>query len=802
MKSRFLGIFIIIILILCGCNPRKTPPIDEVYYTVNFYDYEGKVIKTEKVKKFSNATPPILLEKEGYVFIKWDHDFDSITDNLDIKPIYEKVPVEEFTVKFYADGLLLSTQKVLKGQNAIEPTHPVKESNVFKGWDQDFTNVQKNLQVNAIFEVINYFSYIANFSYPIINPISQIINRIPIEKPFKTISNIYEGGFRRENQVHYYNENNCRPRNTFGFEVAINNEGVVIDKSTLVEMPKGGFILSGHNLTAKFLEDNVNIGDLIFYNNFDKTASIYRDNLTSPIIRLNIEIMAALDKISEAFDTYKALDYKLLNQKINQLVEIYNSLTTSYDDSFALCDKLLLDIDFLLVETKPIQTNAVWHYPLRSGNFYERNLSEVKSLLDQYEKIGINKIYLNTNFNGKSIYRSEYLSQSLSGNYTYEGYKDYLECFFEEAHKRNISVVAWTNTLIAGDGMNNKFYSDRGWILKGYNGEDNFNGMYYVDISNPDVQDFLKNVFYELASNYNLDGIEFDFIRYPNSNLYSYDPQKTKSISDSGYTESFINSFKEKYNFIGDLKSSLLQNDTLRYNWLTFKEELLTQFVMELTSTIKIAKPNISISAAVMPNINTARNVYLQDWECWIDKGWIDTLEPMIYSGDTNYVIDTLNKMYQLVNGRANIVVGIFPEGSGASIGTNAEQIDSILANFIVGWSKFSSKTIFNHSYMKESISLMKREYTAQVFDSKEKIYQAYIIDLKEKTNGYYKYISEDFGQLEMILNDDKIKNNNYYETLSLIENYITKISNNIIKERLLQTHTFVSDLIFNDKSL
>ncbi len=102
---------------------------------------------------------------------------------------------------------------------------------------------KKNLQVNAIFEVINYFSYIANFSYPIINPISQIINRIPLEKPFKTISNIYEGGFRRENQVHYYDEDNYRTRNTFGFEVAINNEGVVIDKSTLVEIPKGGLFI-------------------------------------------------------------------------------------------------------------------------------------------------------------------------------------------------------------------------------------------------------------------------------------------------------------------------------------------------------------------------------------------------------------------------------------------------------------------------------------------------------------------------------------------------------------------------------
>lgn len=801
MKIKTLLLVLVLVgVILSGCKPKEIPSIDDVYYTVNFYDYDGNIIKTEKIKEFGEATAPTPTEKEGYFFIKWDQEFVMVTKDLDIKPIYEKVVVGEFVVKFYADGLLLSSQIVKKGESAVEPTQPVKESHLFQRWDQDFTNVQKNLNINAVFDKIRYFSYLEEFSYPELNSISSVVSKISTEKPNKIFSNIFYGGFRQADQIHYYDESNDRTRNAFGFEVAISKEGIVVEKATLVEIPKGGFVLSGHSSTATALQNNVNIGDLVIYNSIEKTTYLYRDNYNSPIIYLNTKIKTALSKINKAFNAYKAIDYKLINELMNQLIETYNNLTQSYNyDLLKLCDKLLLDIDFLLVETKPIQTNAVWHYPLRSGRFSERNLSEVEELLDEYQMMGINKIYLNTNFNGRSIYRSDYLLQSLSGNYTYEGYKDYLECFVEEAHKRGILVAAWTNTLIAGDGMNNQFYSDRGWILTGYNGEDNFNGMYFVDISNLDVQVFLKNVFHELATNYNLDGIEFDFIRYPNSNLYSYSSETTKTINDSGYTESFINSFKAKYNFNGDFKSALLHDESLRANWLNFKRELLTQFVKELTETIKSANPSISISAAVMPNINTAKNVYSQDWENWIDNKWIDTLEPMIYSGDTTYVIETLSKMYNIVNGRAHIVVGIFPEGSGVNAGANAEQIDAILDTFPVSWSKFSSKTIFNHSYLKDSISLIKRDYTAQTSCSQEEIYQAYILDLREKINGYYKYISNDFNQLEIILNDEAIITSDYIETLLIIENEINNISNIIIKERLLQTNIYVSKLLIKE---
>ena len=76
--------------------------------------------------------------------------------------------------------------------------------------------------------------------------------------------------------------------------------------------------------------------------------------------------------------------------------------------------------------------------------------------------------------------------------------------------------------MICGDGAVLDSYRDRGWIQIGYHGEDNFNGMYFLDISNPEVQIFLENIFRELASNYELDGIEYDFIRYPSGNLNSY----------------------------------------------------------------------------------------------------------------------------------------------------------------------------------------------------------------------------------------------------------------------------------------
>ena len=78
-----------------------------------------------------------------------------------------------------------------------------------------------------------------------------------------------------------------------------------------------------------------------------------------------------------------------------------------------------------------------------------------------------------------------------------------------------------------------------------YQGKNNSGNIYFYDITNPEVQELLVNVYQELATNYDLDGIEYDFVRYPASNLYTFSGNITDSslIDDFGYTESAMEFF-------------------------------------------------------------------------------------------------------------------------------------------------------------------------------------------------------------------------------------------------------------------
>lgn len=251
-------------------------------------------------------------------------------------------------------------------------------------------------------------------------------------------------------------------------------------------MPLEGFVLSAHGTSINRLEPKVNLGDYIVYNN--NQIKIYRNKEINDVIGIGIELERLKTDIFLKNEAMYALDYQLIQTLYNDGATIYNNLTTDYSSSLLEeVKELLLRIDFLLIEPTASTVRAMWHYPLRSPGYSENNTFEVKRYLDKVKTLGINRIYLNTNFNGSSIYKSEYLRTLLTQHNKYEGYKDYLECFIEEAHQRGIEVFAWTNTLIAGDGSNNSFYSSRGWLTKGYNGEDNSGRIYYLDISNTEV---------------------------------------------------------------------------------------------------------------------------------------------------------------------------------------------------------------------------------------------------------------------------------------------------------------------------
>lgn len=797
MKKIIICLFVFGLFLLVGC---VKPTIEEETFTVTFVDVEGNVIKVVEVKKGEDVDIPTPPNIEGYKFVGWDQDLENITTDLTVKPIYEMEEDEEdeeeedekvyYKVKFYSEGNLIKEEDVEENKSATAPELDERIGYKFVGWDLDFTNVTSELVVNAIWEKLMGSSYVDSFKFQERIDFKSLLANLESSDVSFTISNIKNGGFRGTNELVYYNNPANFNTNIYGFEVAVNKNNIVIEMATKVEMPTDGFVLSAHGTSISKLE-KLNIGDVVIFAN--NQANVYREpEITNPI-SLWIEIERIISEVINANENYLALDYILIEDTINEAIAIYNNLLTTYkSNEYDKASQLLLDLNFMLIEPTSVTVRAMWHYPLRASMYPETSKEGVKKFLEKVKQEGINRIYLNTNFNGRAIYKSEYLTTTLTTAYTYGEYSDYLECFIEEAHKLGIEVYAWTNTLIAGDGKKNYFYSSRGWELIGYNNEDNHGGMYFVDISNDELRQFLSDVYYELSHKYNLDGIEFDFIRYPVTRFSG------NEILDWGYTESFMSKFMTEYNIEGDLRELVKTNTTIRNQFLDFKMEMLTSTVEMLANSIRKNNPNIKISAAVMPSPSGAKSTYLQDYLTWIEKGYVDVLEPMIYTSDNQDLKQKMESLRSIVGNRAEIVAGIFPEGSGANSSYNAMQIAIIEELGLSGASKFSSRTIFS-SKLKDALKYMNRDYIVLPSATKEEIYQAYTSDLKDKLVNYYMERDDDTALKDLL---DYINSNNQLDTnneqLDEIANIISLVSNQKIKSKLNNELLKISKIIKN----
>ena len=126
-----------------------------VYYTVTFLDWDGTTLKTEQVEQGKSATAPADPVREGYTFIGWNKDFSNVQSNLTVTAQYEKNVPEPiyYTVTFQDwNGTVLKTEQVEQGKSATAPATPVREGYTFTGWDKDFSNVQSDLTVTALYE--------------------------------------------------------------------------------------------------------------------------------------------------------------------------------------------------------------------------------------------------------------------------------------------------------------------------------------------------------------------------------------------------------------------------------------------------------------------------------------------------------------------------------------------------------------------------------------------------------------------------------------------------------------------------
>lgn len=128
-------------------------------FIVKFYDINGNVIKTEKLKYLENATAPDP-NIEGYDFISWSEDFTKVSEDLDIYPNYN---IKYYNVVFkYVNPLTeeeitLKEQTVAYNEGIAAPEYEEFKGYTFNGWSEDFTKITKDLVIYAKYESI-YFT--------------------------------------------------------------------------------------------------------------------------------------------------------------------------------------------------------------------------------------------------------------------------------------------------------------------------------------------------------------------------------------------------------------------------------------------------------------------------------------------------------------------------------------------------------------------------------------------------------------------------------------------------------------------
>jgi len=236
---------------------------------------------------------------------------------------------------------------------------------------------------------------------------------------------------------------------------------------------------------------------------------------------------------------------------------------------------------------------------------------------------------------------------------------DPLAYILELGHQAGLEVHAWINAIYTwsdpdppmdqshvvhrhpewlmwdDEGRSVAEYTRRDVAIKGIEGQ-------YVDPSRDEVLEYLHSVYMEVATNYPVDGIHFDYIRYPGVHF--------------GYSPEFCGNFQEQHGIDPRLLSDevkgyaaeghLLANRSIldRWNyayyalWNKAKADRITELVRRVSRSAKQLRPEIKVSAAVFPDPGTAYWRVSQDWRAWQAEGLVDIVCPMIYSGEPEVV--------------------------------------------------------------------------------------------------------------------------------------------------------------------
>ena len=470
----------------------------------------------------------------------------------------------------------------------------------------------------------------------------------------------YPGGRGGNQLIIYTPKNGLRTgTNEFGAEAIVVNDTVVQLSGADTIIPRNGFVISGHGKAKTWINENITVGSKIYVDMETCTLNSYLTN--DSFMYATKEKIKEVDKIMRYYrDNDIFYNPKNSQNYITKALESLKKAEKRPQDTQKYSAEAISSANKAMEYALPYyksEFKGVWIRPT------ELSAEEISKTLDRIKFYGIENVFLETYYQGKTIFPSKTMAKYGIQKQRSE-YNDFdpLKIWVSEAHKKGLKLHIWFETFYAGNenpASNPQnilsVYPEWGNKTRArYDSETPVSSLsehngYFLDPANPDVQAFLIELLEEIITTYNPDGINLDYIRYPQC------VGANAEMSSWGYTEYARNEFMKASGLDPiDIKPGNIIWD----NWSKYRQDRVTSFVFK--SKQLTSKYNVTLTAVIFPDRRKSLATKMQDWKTWTTYNYVDGFTPLILTCDSDTAEYLINDIKVNSNPKTKIYPGLF----------------------------------------------------------------------------------------------------------------------------------------------
>ena len=173
-------------------------------------------------------------------------------------------------------------------------------------------------------------------------------------------------------------------------------------------------------------------------------------------------------------------------------------------------------------------------------------------------------------------------------------------------------------------------------------------GLYSSPIA-PEAAAHTEMVVRDIAKRYRVDGIHFDYARYPSDR---FDYSRTAIREFRSAVRPRLSDMQRRALDADERSDLLAYPDALAEDWRQFRISRMTALIARLHKAVKEERPDATVSLAAVPDMREALSRKLQDWSAWLNAGLLDALCPMVYTQEASRFAEQVSAIREAAAGR------------------------------------------------------------------------------------------------------------------------------------------------------